>query len=91
MRRDKHCPWNRTTIPEDELGVLRYQWLTSRIQQPDLALGALYKQDVYNSGFEKNPPDKYMKRLSEKLFKKILWKNWYSCIESEGWPTFIGH
>ena len=71
MRHDKHCPWNRSNLLEDELGALGYQWSTSRIQQPDLALGALCKRDVYNSGFEKIPPDRCMKRLSEKLFEKF--------------------
>ena len=49
--RDKHYPWNRSILLEDELVALGYQWSTSKIQLPDLALGALWKQDVYKSGF----------------------------------------
>ena len=60
---------------EDKLGALGYQWSTFRIQQPDLALGAFCKRDVYNSGFEKIPPDRCMKNSL---------KNWFSYIESEG-------
>ena len=51
LRYDKHYPWNRSTLLEDELDALEYQWSTSRIQQPEnLALGVLCKQDVYSSG-----------------------------------------
>ena len=60
-----------STFLEDELGVLGYQWSTSKIQQPDLALGALCKRDVYSSGFKKIPLDRCMKRPFEKLFKKF--------------------
>ena len=48
-------------------------------------------RDVYNSGFERIPPNRCMKILYEKLFEKFfenfsenLFENWYSYIESEG-------
>ena len=62
---------NRSTLLEDELGALGYWWFTSRIQQPYLALGALCKRDVYNSGFEKISLDRCMKILLKKLFEKF--------------------
>ena len=71
MRRDKHNPWNKSTLLEDELDALGYQWSTSRIQQSDLALGTLCKRDAYNSSFENIRPDRCMKILPEKISKKF--------------------
>ena len=66
---DKHCPWNRSILLEDELSALGYQWSTSRIQQSYLTLGALYKRDVYNSILKK-----FLHIDVWKTLWKTLWK-----------------
>ena len=89
-----HYPWNKSTLLEDELSGLGNEWSTFRIQQPvNLALGALYRWDMYSLGSEifllidvqmSGEGRKTLEGLEE--LSKIKWY-----VESEGRPTFIGH